>query len=329
MKQRRKVKALFITTLIFVLIIGGSLGYVTVGAAMEGRSALSKLYEGVIEFFMSGDTDVSEEATIKKVEKRRRKNLTYSVPNIYKGMYGFVTEKYEGFEVCYFGDGTEEQTIVYFHGGSYMWQPLIFHYDYCMYLAKTLDVQIIMPIYPKAPDYTYPDVMAWLYGLYTTELSDLQIIAFMGDSAGGGMLINFAQYLTDRQNKAPENLISFSPCLDLSLSNKGMADFAAEDPMLNIVDLRIKLRYYIGDGTYDDPYASAKFCDYSQLGKVTIFMGDRELLLPDAREWDEKLTEQGIEHNYYEFQNQFHVFPIFPMPERTFCMEIIKDVLYG
>lgn len=328
MKQGRTgTKILFAVMLVFCLTVGGFIGYLTVGASLQQRSALSLLSEIVIDIAMGGDAYVSEEETLAKIEKRRKKNEAYSVSGVYKTLYGFSTEEYEGFEVCYYGADSAE-TVVYFHGGSYMWQPLIFHYAYCDYLRDELGVNVIMPVYPKAPQYDYAEVLGWLFSFYAALPDGYEVIAFMGDSAGGGLLLSFSQYLADEGMDVPNDLIVFSPCLDLSLSNPEIASYTALDPMLNWQDLRIKLSYYANGGAFDDPYVSPLYCDYSLLGEVTIFAGTHEILLPDVRLLDEALTAQGISHNYYEYPNQCHTFSIFPIPERRLCLEQIKSALY-
>lgn len=69
------------------------------------------------------------------------------------------------------------------------------------------------------------------------------------------------------------------------------------------------------------------YCDWNKLGEVTTFIGTNEILLPDNRLLNKILTDENIEHNYYEFNNQFHTFAIMPMPERKDCLEKIREAL--
>lgn len=324
MRRKTGARALFVVMLIFAVAATGATGYLGVSGSLEGRSALSKFAEVIFEVFMDGDSYVSEEKTLKTIERRRKANEKYRVSAIYETLFDFETDEHAGFQVCYFRREGAENTFVYFHGGSYMWQPLIFHFDYCDYLADELNANVIMPIYPKAPEYGYSDALEWLDSLYSEIILEETVEAFFGDSAGGGLLLSFARYLADRGSEVPADLIAFSPCLDLSLSNPEIADFAPVDPMLNTADLRVKLSTYVKDGAYDDPYVSPLYCDYSDLGEVTLFAGTREILLPDIRVLDRRLTEEGISHFYYEYPNQNHTFSIFPMPERRLCLEQIK-----
>lgn len=310
--------------IISVLLIVASLGLSVAGAISE-RSALSVLGELALDVFMSGDSYVSTEATDKKIEKRRKKNAEYTVPSVYKNLYCSSVGTYENFEVCYFGEETERK-IIYLHGGSFMWQPTVLHFAYCKLLAKETSLQVIMPIYPKAPEYDYADVMEWLYGFVST-LSGAD--TYIGDSAGGGLILSFSQYLYDRGAKLPEKAIAISPLLDASLSNEKITEYEALDPMLNRADLARKLACYVSDGDLTNPYVSPIYCDYSVMGEITVITGTHDILYPDCELLHEKLLSSGIEHNYYKFENQNHVFPIYPMPERTVCLEIVKKIING
>ena len=184
-----------------------------------------------------------------------------------------------------------------------------------------------MPIYPKAPNYTYRETLSAMRDFYVA-LNGKDILAFIGDSAGGGLLLSFAQYLTDEGIGSPDHLITFSPCLDLALDNEKIADYTADDPMLNWADLRLKFSFY-ADGDLNSPYVSPLYCDYSVLGRWTCFVVTEEILYPDTELLHDQLINEGIEHDYYVYQNQFHTFAIFPIPEADVCCKAIKDVLFG
>ena len=324
-KIQKGAKVAFIVTLICLILFTGVFCYFIAAAAIEKKSIASEFYETCIGMVMVPTKPISEEQTAKTVEKLRKTNKNYKIPTIYKNMYGFSTEEYKGYEVVFFDNEDTDKIAVYFHGGSYMWQPLIFHYDYCRYISEKLGLDIIMPIYPKAPDNNYLDALAWVYDYYVEY--KLDPVAFFGDSAGGGLALSFAQYLSDRGGNLPEDIILFSPCLDLSLSNPEIEDYQESEPMLNADDLRRKFAYYAEGGSLADPYVSPIYCDYNKLGKVTVFVGTHEILYPDAKLLDEKLTNLNIEHNFYVYENQFHTFSILPLPERGVCLEQIKAVL--
>ena len=332
-KEKKKTgtgyRVLFTITLIVVLATLGFTGYLGISASVEGRSAASKFFDLGIDLFMTGDKYVSEAETLQKVEKRRIANENYHIPSIYAFLYNCSDERYGGVETALFSPSASSRTgkfIVYFHGGSYMWQPTILHFRYCRYLADALGMDVVMPIYPKAPNYTYRETLETMAAFYEDFSSGRDIAAFVGDSAGGGLLLSFAQYLTDNGKTAPDHLVTFSPCLDLALDNADIARYTAADPMLNHADLRLKFTFY-ADGDLDSPYVSPIYCDYSVLGRWTCFIGTEEILLPDAQKLHDDLVSKGIDHDFYVYKNQFHTFSIFPIPEADACLNKIKLVM--
>lgn len=307
---------------ISLVVLIGVFSAATVGALTQ-RSAVSVIGYVGLDLFMSGDSYISPEKTDAKIEARRQKNANYTVPDIYKTLYSFSIESFDSFQVCYFGQATDKK-IIYFHGGSFMWQPQILHYSYCKDLSETLGAQVIMPIYPKAPEYGYDYVCDWLYRFYSSLQGEF---VFVGDSAGGGILLSFSQYLADRGMTGATDLIAISPMLDISLSNPEIEDYAPLDPFLNRDDLARKAATYAKDADPADPYVSPLYCDYSKIGKVTVITGTYDILYPDTKLLDARLTELGIDHNYLVYENQTHVFALYPMPEKTLCLNKIKTIL--
>ena len=323
MKRKEKV-SFFITLVVTTLLLAAVFTAAIIGSLTE-RSALSVIGEAGLDVFMTGHSHVPPEKTDRKIEKRRRKNADYSVPDICKKLYSFRTEKFDGNEVCYFGEETEKK-VIYFHGGSFMWQPLMVHFAYCERLSKELNMQVIMPVYPKAPEYKYDYVLEWLYDYYVTLDGEFY---FVGDSAGGGILLSFSQFLADRKVDGAKKLIAISPVLDIALTNPEIDEYAPLDPMLNKADLARKMATYSGDCDVKSPYVSPLYCDYSKLGEVTIITGTHDILYPDTKLLDEKLTSENIKHNYLVYKYQTHVFAIYPMPERTVVLNRIKEIIFS
>ena len=59
-----------------------------------------------------------------------------------------------------------KHTILYLHGGSYIDQPLYFHFTFLNKIAKKSDSTIYVPIYPKIPCYTYKSAYNKVLKLY-------------------------------------------------------------------------------------------------------------------------------------------------------------------
>ena len=52
------------------------------------------------------------------------------------------------------------------------------------------------------------------------------------------------------------------------------------------------------------------------LGRITLTVGTKEVLYPDALNLSQLLSAKGIEHDFTPGYYQFHIYPVFPIPER-------------
>ena len=66
-------------------------------------------------------------------------------------------------------------------------------------------------------------------------------------------------------------------------TNEDIATYQPLDPMLNVRDIQIKIAAYIGDGSYESPYVTPYYCNFEVLPTMTIFVGQREIFLPDCK----------------------------------------------
>ena len=316
----------------FVVIVAVSLIMTTFSASVrvfDGRSGMSLFAEGVLWVVLGNKRDFSEEKTIQKIENAEKTNETYQAPDFYKTLYDFTSYDFEGREICEFGSG--EKVIIYLHGGAYMYQPLLFHYRYCHILSKDLNAKVLMPIYPKAPTYKIEDMLSFAHDFYMEVLKtyDPSDIIFMGDSAGASLSLSLAQFLYYDGDPQPSDLILISPCVDIALDNPDLIKYQPHDPMLNLMDLKVKMQYCTYEDTDLDDYRISPINGEIQgLAPITYFSGTYELLVPDARLFYQKATAEGADIEYYEFEKMCHTFCLFPIPEAKECLVIIKEAVY-
>lgn len=316
--------------LILVITISAGAGAMAIQAEKQDISTASVFCNYAVRIALYSKVHRTEKRSLALIEKAGRTNKNFSVSEVYQTIYGFNTEYIEETEVCIFGEEDAQTFIYYLHGGGFIYQPTGFHYRYCRLLSKQLNARIIMPIYPKAPQYTYQYTLDTIYSIYNRVTSDTNYnsTVIMGDSAGGSLTLTLGQYILENGGKQPDDLIALSPCLDMSLSNPQIASYEKIDPMLSLNDLKLKLDvYFLGETDAQSYKVSPIYCDYATLPEVTIFMGTDELLLPDARLLKSRLDEEGVNINYYEYGNMCHTFPLFPTPEAKQVMGQIEDVI--
>jgi acetyl esterase/lipase len=129
---------------------------------------------------------------------------------------------------------------VYYHGGGYFAGGIVMHRNAMDYLVRDLDCPILFVEYGLIPENTHANLLAQCEGAFVhllklgTECFFFCIfisydahshagvashsVAFVGDSAGGGISLLVAQALRDKGAALPAAVACLSPWLDLSLS---------------------------------------------------------------------------------------------------------------
>ena len=118
-------------------------------------------------------------------------------------------------------------------------------------------------------------------------------IAFVGESAGGGLVAATLVALKDAGLPQPSSAAVFSPWADLTVSGASAASKADLDPALTPEALRTRARDYLGEHDPATPLASPIFADLTGLPPLLIQVGSHEILLDDAV----RLAARAAEHD--------------------------------
>lgn len=321
-------KVLLIVLAALILVIVGAVG---VNRIVYGRSTMATIAELVVRSGTSKTIFTDESALDEFVEQKRISNQNeYEFPE--NVSLDVTVEQYQsgGMQVFLFNpESSADQTVVYWHGGAYINQPSAEHLRFLNRLAKELDISIYLPIYPKLPQYTYEDAYAAAMEFYE-ELcgKGYKEISFMGDSAGGGFALGFAIELAKTDLFQPDQLILFSPWVDVSMENVEMEKYEKADPMLGIYGLKVLGTMWSGeDLDVHDPKVSPVYGDLTDLGHITLFVGTREIFYPEILRLDEALTQQGVAHTLHVGNGMNHVYPVYPIPEADDVFDEVTELI--
>lgn len=236
----------------------------------------------------------------------------------------FKSTDVDGMQVFTFGDETAKNTILYLHGGAYVLEINYQHLLYCSLLSRKLDAYVIAPVYPLAPLHeakeTY-DVIAELY----EKLVKRDNLMLMGDSAGGGFVYSFCQYLKTVDLPQPKQTITFSPWVDVSMSNPPYD--SENDPILGEIGLKEIGKSWAGEFGTQDYRVSPLFGDNSGLADTLIFVGENELFYKDIEKYVENLKKDGVNVKLVVGSRLFHIYPLFPIPEARIALKEIKGII--
>ena len=292
---------------------------------------MSALAERLIRLSGMKKKFVNDEKLAAYIEEKRQDTKPYALPKIIKFKYDIKYSNVDGMD-CYIYPGSpqSDKQILYLHGGAYIEDPLFFHWNFLGKLQKETDATIIVPIYPKAPNHTYKESFEKVLPLYEEiiQTSAPNSVYLMGDSAGGGFALALAQLLVEKDLPQPGHIILLSPWLDITLSNPEIdAILEKVDPMIGIYGAIEFGKLYAGDTDRKNYLLSPMYGEIKGLADITLFIGTRELILPDARKFKEITKEQGVEIQYYEYPGMNHVFPVYPIPEAKQARKIMVEII--
>ena len=237
-------------------------------------------------------------------------------------MQVFSTKPYPG----------NDNVILYFHGGACIYQPVFFHWRFIHDLAIRTHYQVVMPIYPKYPEYHCVDDMVVLLDFYERYMMQLDVkrMVLMGDSFGGNLALSMTQEIARREWRHVDDLVVLSPCVDNTFEHRDrMVTLQPLDRMIELERIEIIMGGWRGELPARHPWASPLFGDLTSFPDHTmIIYGSDEILKCDAELLTEAVRAIGRPIIAQEYPGMFHTFPMFPVKEGFRAVkEITKLVL--
>ncbi len=200
------------------------------------------------------------------------------------------------------------QHVLYLHGGAYVHSIEQSHWRFVSRLVDLLGCTVTVPVYPLAPDYHYDETQAMILDAYESHMAGTdparQII--MGDSAGGALTLVLARKLKEQGRPQPGHLVLISPWLDATMQDPAVPILDYRDPYLSTPGLIEAARMYAGDLDTADPLISPINGSFEGLGRISVFVGTRDVLLLDSRRLHATTSRRGIDIDYFEYQDMVH-----------------------
>jgi monoterpene epsilon-lactone hydrolase len=221
-----------------------------------------------------------------------------------------------------------ERAAVYLHGGAYISEISPQHWALISQLADA-GVRVEVPSYGLAPQHTYRDAYPFLTAVYRQLLAevDASAVTLVGDSAGGGLALGFAQTLLGSDLPQPRRLVLISPWLDLTLSHPDLPAVELRDPWLSSVGLAEAARSWAGGDDPTDPRLSPGNGPLAGLAPVDVYVGTREICLPDVLQLQDRGATEDVKLQVTVCEGAVHVYPLVPAPEgRTAAREIVASI---
>ena len=175
---------------------------------------------------------------------------------------------------------------------------------------------VIAPAYRLLPFATYReayDLIVPVYKHYCEQYPEKKIM-MMGDSAGGGLSLALAEYFKSKGIRLPDELILFSPWVDVSMENEEIQEYQPRDPFLFTESLRPLGKRWADDLDVHDPRISPIYGDLTGIRNVSVFVGTDEIIYPDATKMFSML-DRDVSNELIVGEEMNHVYPLFPIKE--------------
>ncbi len=202
-------------------------------------------------------------------------------------------------------------TLVYFHGGGYIFGGPGTHRQFVAQLAHSTGTTAIAPAYRLAPNDMFPaavdDAEAGYEAVLHTGISADQVVV-AGDSAGAGLAMALLLRLRTNVRPLPAGAVLFSPYADLDHRSYTILTNARTD-FLPVAEMEKPNDFYAGDDVRTHPEASPVHADLTGLPPLLIFAGGAEMLLGDSLDLKRNADRDGVDAELVVEPEMMHVWP--------------------
>ncbi|MGE3301606.1 MAG: alpha/beta hydrolase fold domain-containing protein [Hyphomonadaceae bacterium] len=205
------------------------------------------------------------------------------------------------------------RTIFFLHGGAYCAGSIVSHRALAASLAMAAEAEAVTLDYRLAPEDPFPAALDDAIEGYRRLLAEgraAESIAFMGDSAGGGLALALAARARAEGLPQPLAIAVIAPWADLTQSGGSYGYKAESDPVLTKEALDACAALYLAGADARDGRASPVFADLAGLAPVLIQVGGDEVLLSDSESFIAAARAAGVDATVEIWPGLFHVWHI-------------------
>ncbi|MCX7522064.1 alpha/beta hydrolase [Microbacterium sp. STN6] len=189
--------------------------------------------------------------------------------------------------------------LLYFHGGGYVFGSPEDSLSLTSALVACTGIRSVSLDYRLAPEYPFPaaleDALAAYRDLLDRGIEPSQI-AFVGDSAGGGIAATTPLLARDAGLPMPAAVVALSPVLDRTMTGRSMESKAGIDPLFTRESLQATRAMYLAGGDPEHEYLSpAVLADLAGYPPLLLQAGGNEVLLDDSTRMAERAWMAGVD----------------------------------
>lgn len=229
-------------------------------------------------------------------------------------------------------DYTQQQTILYFHGGGYVAGTCEAHHGHVTKIVNGSGIRAFLFEYRLAPEHPYPaaveDSIAAYQYLLEQGVTPEQIV-FMGDSAGAGLTLATLLALKDQGFVLPAGAVALSPWTDLKCTGESYVT-NAESCLSPQDSWTIFSKRYVGNNDPTHPWISPLYGNLEGLPPLRLYVSSNEIFRDDSIRFADKARAAGVDVSLTVGEDMFHCYPVCAplFPEATQAMNEIWEFMH-
>lgn len=207
-----------------------------------------------------------------------------------------------------------ERTILYLHGGGYVFGSAKSHRALTFEMARASRTKIFSLDYRLAPEHPFPAAVDDAIAAYRWLLDkgrDPAKMMISGDSAGGGLALALTYAIKARGLPMPACLALYSPWTDLAVTGASVDENDLTDAMFRAEFIRGGVGRVLNSADPKAPLASPLYADVEGFPPTLFYASDDEVLLDDSTRMHERLREAGVPSTLVRHKGLPHVWPVF------------------
>lgn len=222
-----------------------------------------------------------------------------------------------------------EASVLYFHGGGFVFCGLATHRGACAMIAARAGVPVYSVEYRQIPHggigTSIFDAMT-AYRAALQSVPDPSKIIVAGDSAGGYLAMKVAELAVAEGIVPPAAVLGFSPLLNLDLRSHPR-DFMRKDAYLPMKQVLALEDRWLGGPDAIPGAPSPIDADPALFPPVFLSTAEYELMRPDVEEMTRRLTHAGTTVETHIWKGQVHAFPVLAgaLPEGRALLRLAVD----
>ena len=204
---------------------------------------------------------------------------------------------------------SSNRIMIYIHGGCFTGGSRIAWRSFCSSLATKCYCRVIVPEYRLAPASPYPAAIEDVQNVFRAVFTEEQVSASLNvtnkgerpplpeivigaDGSGASIACALIFNLREKYRNCIKHLVFFSPWLDVSENSRIITSKKMSDEIMSADILRKSTSDYTFASNTNIPFVSPLVAEDELLTAFPptyIQMGEKEILLPDAKKFAERL----------------------------------------